>query len=643
MQSWRRAWLALAATLLLQQAPAAELAPLEAYGKLPLISNMALSPSGKRIAYRQTDGEKDYVLVLDLASGKLVGGADVAEVKPRYLYFTDDETVLLVVSETRREAYRRQAYENSSAFVLDVATNEVRQLLRNASNIYPAQTGLGRVVGLAGDRSRLYMPAFTGSVYPRLSLFEVGVRRRAEKSIALGAPDTIDWLIDGNGRPLIEEQFDDDNNVYRIWAHGGKKRRMLYEEETDIPQVGIVGLTGNRDAVVISSIGEGEEFASHYHISIADGSVSGPYFDRDDASIGATLTDLNRRVLGVRYSGFLPGYEFEDAALTARIRAVQEQLAGTSALLVDWTPDFGTLLFLISGGWSSGDYVIVDDEGSEPRRVARSRPDIPAELVVPTAIFSYAARDGVTIPALLTVGEQQAAAGKVPLIVMPHGGPESYDRFGFDWKAQYFASRGYAVLQPQFRGSSGFGASFVELGKGEWGGRMSTDLDDGVRYLVEQGIVDPDRVCIAGASYGGYAALAAGAFSDFEYKCIVSISGVSDLPQMLKWSRRRYGGKDWVIDYWRDQFGSEEEEREALDAISPRRNAEAFHAPVLLVHGRKDTVVPEEQSEAMYRALRKAGKDVTLVRLDGEDHFLSVGETREQALRAVAQFIEEHL
>jgi dipeptidyl aminopeptidase/acylaminoacyl peptidase len=623
---------------------APELAPLESYGNLPAISSMALSPSGHRVAFRHVQDDKDFVFVRELDTGDLVGGADVSEVKPRDLYFLDDDTVLLVVSDTMRERFGRKAFENSAAFVLDVATHKLHQLLRHAEELYPAQTGLGRVVGRSADGRVLYMPAFTGTTAASYSLFRVALDHHSERSVVTGRPDTIDWFVDAGGRPVVEEEFDNRNNVHRIWVHRDGKRELIYEKQTSIPVISVVGLTSNRDALVLDSV-EGEADRSwHYHMSLEDGAVTGPFYARDDADVERTLLDLNRLVYGVEYSGFLPTYEFADPELTTRVKAVQDALQGTAVTLIDWTPSFDRLLFRISGGWSSGDFVLAGKGLPKPVIVAHGRPDISSEQVVPTAIVKYAARDGVTIPALLTVDRDAIGSGdKLPLIVMPHGGPASYDRFGFDWMAQYFASRGYAVLQPQFRGSSGFGVHFQELGQGEWGAGMSTDLDDGVDWLIHQGLVDPDRVAIVGASYGGYAALAAGAFSPLDYKCIVSIAGVSDLPRMLKAARERFGRDHWAVQYWQDQFGSEEKEKEKLNAISPLYGAEAFRAPVLLVHGRDDTVVEIDQSERMYRALKKADKDVTFVQLDGEDHWLSSAETRLEALRAVADFIREKL
>ena len=263
--------------------------------------------------------------------------------------------------------------------------------------------------------------------------------------------------------------------------------------------------------------------------------------------------------------------------------------------------------------------------------------------MVPVHVTAYRAADGLTIPALVTVRDEVLEKGNAPLLVIPHGGPASHDVYGFDWLAQYFASRGYVVMQPQFRGSDGFGHDHLVAGRGEWGGKMQSDLDDGVKSLVDQGIADPDRVCMLGASYGGYAALAAGAFSPDIYRCIVSIAGVSDLNLHMRHKQAERGGDDWALDYWEDLYGAEASEKDELSAISPVDHADAFQAPVLLIHGERDTVVRIDQSKVMRKALRKAGKEVTFVKLEGEDHWLTQETTRIEMLQAAAAFIEAHL
>jgi dipeptidyl aminopeptidase/acylaminoacyl peptidase len=231
----------------------------------------------------------------------------------------------------------------------------------------------------------------------------------------------------------------------------------------------------------------------------------------------------------------------------------------------------------------------------------------------------------------------------MPLIVLPHGGPRAQDHYGFDWLAQFFASRGYAVFQPQFRGSTGFGRALRDGGNGEYGRKMSTDIDDGVRILIEEKLVDPDRMCVVGASYGGYAALAAGAFSDVGYSCIVAIAPVSDVHRKMAEAKFQSGEDSWDFHYWSEIVGADDSDLAALKEISPVDHAASFKAPVLLLHGKDDSVVPIVQSRVMEDALKDAGKDVEFIKLDGEDHWLSSGETRLATLKAIEKFLKKNL
>jgi len=227
--------------------------------------------------------------------------------------------------------------------------------------------------------------------------------------------------------------------------------------------------------------------------------------------------------------------------------------------------------------------------------------------------------------------------------VLVHGGPASRDVPGFDWWAQAIASRGYAVLQANFRGSTGYGDAFLEAGYGEWGRKMQTDLSDGVRWLADQGVIDPARVCVVGGSYGGYAAMAGPTLDTGVYRCAVSVNGVSDLRRMVdREARRRAEDENAAVRYWNRFMGAERLGDRSLDERSPVRLAAQADAPMLLIHGRDDTVVPVEQSRLMAQALRRAGKPVELIELDGEDHWLSRSDTRLTMLTAMIDFLLEH-
>ncbi|MEJ2275517.1 MAG: prolyl oligopeptidase family serine peptidase, partial [Woeseiaceae bacterium] len=557
----------------------------------------------------------------------------------------NEEQLILVAGRTVRTWSVRHDFDYSTAYSFDTQTNEVNVLLRRARDLYPYQSGLGRIIGRDPSTDTIFMPAYIGTTRPVGGIYAVKPTKRRDRIVARGNSDTIDWFLDAKGNPIVREDFDDDANLHSIWAvdERGKDEQLLYELETDIPEISVVGLSADRESLVVLQSSSSTGGTAYYLMSIADGSFSGPVLYREGAEVERVISDINRIVYGVEYAGFLPTYSFFDKKLEARVNVIQGRLPNMAARLVSWDDAFDKLLFAVEGGITSGVYMVFDRDNPTPVVLGHFRPDITEEFVAPVEITEYKARDGMTIPALVTARADVREGGNAPLIVLPHGGPEAHDTYGFDWMAQFFASRGYVVLQPQFRGSDGFGYDHVVAGQGEWGGKMQTDIDDGVAFLIETGVANPERVCIVGASYGGYAALAAGAFSPHMYKCIAAIAPVTDLRRKMRRARSEHGSDDWVLDYWESLYGAEMSEKDFLRSISPVEHAEAFEAPVLLIHGEKDTVVDIDQSRAMDKALRRADKDVEFLRLKGEDHWLTQEQTRTEALRAIAAFIDEHL
>lgn len=201
------------------------------------------------------------------------------------------------------------------------------------------------------------------------------------------------------------------------------------------------------------------------------------------------------------------------------------------------------------------------------------------------------------------------------------------------------ASRGYAVLQPNFRGSSGYGGKFLLAGDGEWGGKVQDDVQAGVRKLIADGIADPKRICIVGASYGGYMALAGATFSPDLYACAISYAGLSDLDRAL------YTGTTFEsegITIWKRRIGADVDRHKAA-AQSPANFADKVKIPILLIHGDKDTTVTIEQSRIEEKALKAAGRPVEFVTLEGDDHYLEFPQTRIQLLKEVERFLAAHI
>ncbi len=246
---------------------------------------------------------------------------------------------------------------------------------------------------------------------------------------------------------------------------------------------------------------------------------------------------------------------------------------------------------------------------------------------------NYEARDGLNIPAYLTI-PSNGASSNLPTVIYPHGGPWSHDRWGFDNYVQFLASRGYAVFQPQFRGSTGYGIEHERAGYKQWGKAIQDDITDGVNWLVNQGITDPNRICIMGGSYGGYAALIGAAKTPDLYSCAISTNGVTDL--------KLHFGKTKLTLFSsinRAVFNSYKD----LAPYSPIHQSEKIKIPVLLMHGKKDSVVDYRHSKNLYKKLKKQKTPVEFITFKEGEHWRTNEQDEITKLEAIERFLAEHL
>ncbi len=280
------------------------------------------------------------------------------------------------------------------------------------------------------------------------------------------------------------------------------------------------------------------------------------------------------------------------------------------------------------------------DEGSF-RLLWKERSDLDTRTLSETKAIEYAAKDGTKIPGYLTLPKE--GSGPWPLIVFPHGGPRMRTRAGYDGRTQFLASRGYAVFQPNYRGSRGYGKNFMNAGDRQWGrGVMQTDLTDGVDYLVNSGVAVKKRVAILGGSYGGYAALAGLTFTPDLYKAGISLFGISDLLEFADVTPTEW--QVFVGDTWR-RLGdpSTPSGRAALADLSPVNHVREIKAPLLIYHGAKDNLVPVAHTLKMVSAMQSEGKKVDcLIGREGS-HGFSKPESEMAVYRAIELFLHEHL
>jgi len=296
---------------------------------------------------------------------------------------------------------------------------------------------------------------------------------------------------------------------------------------------------------------------------------------------------------------------------------------------------------MTSGPKNPATYYVFDAKQNTARRLGQAYRDIAENELGEMVILKYRSRDGTQLPGYLTLPPGKGDK-KLPLVVMPHGGPKSRDYVQYHPWVQLLANRGYAVFQPNFRASAGYGRAFMEAGYKQWGRRVQDDIVDGVRALIADGTVDANRMCIFGWSFGGYAALAGGALASELYKCVIAGAGVSDLPAMVDEQAKR-GTHSGIYKYWVEQIGDSRYELDMMKAASPALNAGNFKAPVLLIHGDADKTVPIDQSRRMEAALKAAGKAVKFLVLPKVGHSPSKVETRVTMYKEIESFLAQHI
>jgi dipeptidyl aminopeptidase/acylaminoacyl peptidase len=355
----------------------------------------------------------------------------------------------------------------------------------------------------------------------------------------------------------------------------------------------------------------------------------------------AVFSERTDELLATIYEDDRKRIYWKDPAFEADHRWLEQRFPERE---IDWlshTADETRWIISVHGDTEPGEVYLLDRETRSLELQYRVREQIPREALAPRQTIRYRSSDGLEIPAYLTL-PKGVEPKHLPLMVVPHGGPWARDSWGYDAFAQFFANRGYAVLQPNFRGSTGYGKRFLNAGNGEWGRKMQDDLTWGVRYLIETGIADPQRVGIVGGSYGGYAALAGVAFTPDLYAAAVSIVGPSNLITLLE-SIPPYWEAERKIMYARIADPDTPEGRKRLEEQSPLHAASRIRAPLMVVQGANDPRVNKRESDQIVVALRERGIDVAYLVAPDEGHGFARPVNNLAMIMAMERFLGEHL
>jgi len=615
-------------------APAAP-PPLSAYGHLPTIEQVAISPDGSALAAIYTDGEARKLVIVSLPDLKISRLLNAGSVKLRTIQWAGPHHILLTVSHSTTVmdviAPKSEWYVTTDYFI-------------DKGTLKPAIAGIDEAMNVTYGTPMIRMIgghpfAFIEGQYfvdnrGQIALFKTDLDHDTAVLVDPGFENTDDWLVDQAGQPIAEREHDArrDTTVVRVKKNHVWQPVKLGSGDGD-PELMGLGRDGHAivfgdwvdDKPALREMNQGDTGWGDV-ISTMDGQEA--LFDSAD-----------EHMIGVHaLAGDHDDYRFFDAHDQAIWNAVAKAYAGSRVTFEGWSADHTRIVVLVDSPVDGPAFAYVDIATHKAVWLGDQYKDA-SKAIAPRTAIAFKAADGTPLTGYLFT-PPGLAAKNLPLVVFPHGGPAARDEPSYDWWAQAMASRGYAVLQVNYRGSDGFGWKFMKSGFGQWGRAMQTDLSDGVRYLANQGAIDPKRVCIVGASYGGYAALAGATLQPDVYRCAASIAGPAELGKFVAWSREQTDIS--AQRYWLKFMGADGVHDVRLEDISPADHADQVKGPILLIHGRDDTVVPFSQTQIMADALKRAGKPYDLVVLKAEDHWLSRGETRLQMLQAVIDFLQKN-
>ena len=491
-----------------------------------------------------------------------------------------------------------------------------------------------------------------------LDLFKVNVSSGEYERIALGTDNTFSWYVDRNGEPAF--RFNTNRRRTTVYVYAREDRENGSIKWRKIRTIRLNQDNPQRDAATefkplypgptettfyVAARPEGAKTTGIYLYNFEEDEFletikTDPEFDIENAFFSEDTGEY----LGSYYFRDRITHAFTDTKLQANLDGIQVWFGeNINVLPVDTSHDGDTWLIKSIGPTDPGTFHIFDVETAQIRAIGAAFINLGKKTFADAEVVRYAARDGMEISGYLTRPVGLPEGEIPPLIMMPHGGPEVRDYLSFDFNAQLLAAYGYQVFQPNFRGSSGYGEDFAKAGYRQWGKAMQTDVEDGLNHLVEAGLVDPSKVCIFGASYGGYVAQLALTQTPDIYRCAISKAGPSDLLGMLKYERQEEGRDSETYQYWIDQIGHPKDDEDDIRAISPINLVEQAKHPLLLVHGENDSVVPPDQSEEMDEAMRKAGKSVRFVMLTNSGHsYYGKGEEK-RYYSEILSFLRENL
>jgi dipeptidyl aminopeptidase/acylaminoacyl peptidase len=617
----------------------AQVLPISAYGDLPQYNQVKLSPNGKNLALLKNINGSLFLIVVDIKTGaqQHILQSDNLKITLNWYTWANNDVLLFSAGYSSRQGSVK--YTETRLYKHDLTSDEgmslvVKPRVSRKENLAQFQDN---IISLLPNEPDSILMAIDYDKANSPSVYKINLKTKQRLRIKKYKSYITDWYSDQQGKIRVALGKDETRIFYRLYDKNGEIVRDLWTYqvfEKDV--VHILGFDSDPNILYISALHQGRYAVFKVNIHDKDLNkelvLADSTYDVDGSLIYSPKTG---GVIGIHHGSGDDNKTYwndEYMALKAGLNAVMPDANNT---IVSMSHDLKKYILFSSSNKEPGAYFLGDRNEGSLTFLAGKYPQINNTNYATKKLVKYKARDGLEIEGYLTKPINHKEGSKLPAIILPHGGPMARDYAGFDYWAELFANRGYVVFQPNFRGSSGYGYEFEMASIQGWGKAMQDDLQDAVHWLKDQNIINEKKVCIAGASYGGYAALMAAVKHSDTFQCAASFAGVSDI-EMIVSKARHFTNKEVV----RKQFGTDSDK---LEAVSPVNFAKHINIPILLIHGTDDKVVPVIHSRDMADELEDFDKEVKYVEIEEANHHLSVQKHRIQVLKEMLAFFDKHL
>lgn len=611
--------------------------PVEAFGNLPEVSQVKLSPDGNKIAFIRIIKGSTYIGTTDLITPKTryIVGTDNQKFKIGWYLWANNDLLLISADYP----VRRNGINYTEARLLKIkadGSDSAVSVIKPKNRERYAQFQ-NNIIDILPDEPNHILMSIDLKVANQPDVYKINLASERIRHLEYrGKSNIYNWMTDRQHRLRLGFGRDETKIFYRLYDLKTEKWRNIWEYEIfDAPDISPLGFGLNPNELYIRA-----DHNARYAIFKVD--VSKPELPRElvyadknyDIEGSLIYSKKTKDVIGV-YHGEANNAKIFFADEYAQFqKALDKAIPDAYNNISSFSADEQKYILFTSNPTTPGTYFLGDRKAGSLNFVLEQYPLLAEQKLSGKSKISYQARDNTTIEGYITLPHPSAPKHNTALVI-PHGGPMARNYGGFDWFTEFFASRGYTILEPNFRGSSGYGFDFEMASIKNWGGAMQDDLADAAIWLSKTYNIENNNICIIGASYGGYAALMAAVKQQSIFRCAGSFAGVSDLEYLVKNARRFTNYK--VV---KKQIG---DDYDKLEQQSPVNFAEKINIPVLLIHGDKDRVVDVKHSQMMHEELNDYDKEVEYVELENGNHHLEIEQNRIKTLASFEQFLEKHL